>query len=110
MARISWNNPTTGQKAQFVADVFKESLFNYAFDSNKVPSLNVHYFCKDYINSAIRTEMGIIKDGNMVPLIEEFENIIKDSLWLPKGITDDVLSFRNRQGWLFLTPMIITPH
>ena len=66
MARISWNNPTTGQKAQFVADVFKESLFNYAFDSNKVPSLNLHYFCKDYINSAIRTEMGIIKDGNMV--------------------------------------------
>lgn len=99
MARISWNNPTTGQKAQFVADVFKESLFNYAFDSNKVPSLNLHYFCKDYINSALRSEIGMIKDGNMVPLIEEFESIINDSLWLPKGISNAVLSFRNKQGY-----------
>lgn len=100
MARINWKNPVTGEKAQFVADVFKESLFNYAFDSNKVPSLNLHYFCMDFVNTALRAEQGVIKDGNMVPLIEEFEYIIKESIWLPKGISTAVLSFRNKQGFL----------
>ena len=99
MARITWKNPSTGEKAQFVADVFKESLFNYAFDSNKVPSLNLHYFCQDYENTALRAEQGVIKDGNMLPLIEEFEYIIKESIWLPDGISTAVLCFRNKQGY-----------
>ncbi len=99
MARITWNDPATGEKAQFVADVFKESLFNYAFDSNKVPSLNLHYFCKDYVITALRVEQNVIKDGNMVPLVEEFEYIIKESIWLPKGISGTVLFFRNKQGF-----------
>lgn len=38
MARIVWKNSLTGQKAQFVADTLNDSLFNYGFDSNKVPS------------------------------------------------------------------------
>ena len=101
MARITWNNPQSGEKAQFVADTFKESLFNYAFDSNKVPTLNLHYFCKDYENTAIRSELGIIKDGNMVPLIEEFESILKNSQWLPPDISESVLFFRNKQGFYF---------
>lgn len=99
MGRITWNNPVTGEKAQFVADVFKESLFNYAFDSNKVPSLNLHYLCKDFVNTALRAEQGVIKDGNMVPLIEEFEYVIKESIWLPDGISTAVLCFRNKQGF-----------
>lgn len=99
MGRISWNNSDTGEKAQFVADVLKESLFNYAFDSNKVPSLNLHYFCKDYMNSALRAENGVIKDGNMIPLVEEFEEIVRNSLWLPNGVSDAVLSFKNKQGF-----------
>jgi len=99
MARITWNNPSTGEKAQFVADTFKESLFNYAFDSNKVPSLNLHYFCKDFQNTALRAEQGVIKDGNMLPLIEEFEYIIRESIWLPDGISTAVLCFRNKQGY-----------
>ena len=49
MTYINWNNQETGKRAQFVADVFRESLFNYAFDSNKVPSLNLHYFCEEYM-------------------------------------------------------------
>lgn len=43
MARIVWKNSLTGQKAQFVADTLNDSLFNYGFDSNKVPSLNLHF-------------------------------------------------------------------
>lgn len=99
MARIIWNDPTTGEKAQFVADILKESLFNYAFDSNKVPSLNLHYFCKDFVTTAFRVEQGVIKDGNMLPLIEEFEYIIKESIWLPEGVSSSVLFFKNKLGF-----------
>lgn len=99
MGRITWNDPTKGEKAQFVADVLKESLFNYAFDSNKVPCLNLHYFCKDFVATAFRVEQGVIKDGNMLPLIEEFEYIIKESVWLPDGVSGSVLFFRNKLGF-----------
>lgn len=36
MAHVNWNNPQTGERAQFVADVIKESLFDYAFDSKAI--------------------------------------------------------------------------
>ena len=49
MARITWTDKAIGEKAQFIADTFNECLFDYSFDSNKVPSLNLHFFCKDYI-------------------------------------------------------------
>lgn len=44
MAQITWKNPVTGEKAQFIVDVFNESLFNYAFDSNKIPTLIFIHF------------------------------------------------------------------
>ena len=99
MARIVWKNTLTGQKAQFVADTLNESLFNYAFDSNKVPSLNLHFFCMDYLSTYNYVEEGIMQEGNMQPLNEEFEYIINQSPWLPTNITSSIMLFRNKQGY-----------
>ena len=61
MGRIIWKDHTTGQKAQFIADIMKESLFDYSFDSNRVPSLNLHYFCEDYIMTFELVEEGTMR-------------------------------------------------
>ena len=98
MAHVIWKNPQTGERAQFIADVIRESLFDYAFDSNKTPSLNLHYFCKDYKGTYESVKKGILKDGNLIPLNEELENIIKTSPWLPNGISQSIFSFREKSG------------
>lgn len=77
MANIIWNNRDTGEKAQFVAETMKEALFDYSYDSNKVPSLNLHYFCQDFIMTYQFVEDGLMKEGNLIPLIEEFNHILK---------------------------------
>ena len=99
MARIVWKNSLTGQKAQFIADTLNESLFNYAFDSNKVPSLNLHFFCMDYLSTYNSVEEGIMQEGNMQPLNEEFEYIVNQSPWLPANISPSIMFFRNKQGY-----------
>ena len=98
MARITWNNPQTGERAQFVADVLNEALFDYSFDSNKVPSLNLHSFCADYISTYQLVEEGGMQSGNMVPLNEEMESILSNSVWLPNGISESLLLFKNNKG------------
>ena len=98
MSRISWNDPTTGERAQFIADTMRESLFDYSFDSNKVPSLNLHYFCDDFLLTNYLVEKGEMKEGNMIPLTDEFESIIKKSIWLPEGITEKMMIFKNNKG------------
>ncbi|MBO7125925.1 hypothetical protein J6W78_00070 [bacterium] len=98
MTRVSWKNPTTGERAQFVADILNESLFDYSFDSNRVPSLSLNYFCYDYIQTYSLVEDGIMDKGNMIPLIEEFEYILKNSVWLPCGISSAMLNFKNKNG------------
>ena len=98
MAHVNWNNPHTGKRAQFIADVIKESLFDYAFDSNKIPSLNLHYFCKDYLTTYNLVKKGVMRPGNLIPLNEEFENIIQTALWLPAGITTSIFFFRGKSG------------
>lgn len=98
MGRIIWKDPVAGEKAQFIADILKESLFDYAFDSNKVPSLNLHYFAMDFLMTSARVDVGLIKEGNIIPLIEEFEYIIKESPWLPAKISKSVLCAKNKFG------------
>ena len=99
MARIVWKDALTGQKAQFIADTINESLFNYAFDSNKVPSLNLHFFCMDYLSTYNAVEKGIMQEGNMQPLNEEFEYIVNQSPWLPSNVSSSIMLFRNKQGF-----------
>ena len=97
MARITWNNALIGEKAQFIADIFNESLFNYAFDSNKVPSLNLHFFCMDYLSTYKLIEESIMNDGNMIPLNEEFEYLLRQSIWFPYDYASRIMSFRNKE-------------
>lgn len=98
MGHITWNDLDTGNKAQFIADIMKTSLFDYAFDSNKVPSLNLHHFCRDYIRTFSLVEDGVMREGNLIPLVEEFECIINKSIWLPKGISRTMLFYKNKNG------------
>ena len=98
MAHVNWKTPQTGNRAQFIADVIRESLFDYAFDSNKTPSLNLHYFCKDYMATYNLVKKDVMRQGNLIPLNEEFETIIKSAPWLPSGISVSMFSFRGKTG------------
>lgn len=98
MSRTKWKDPTMGERTQFVADILDESLFDYAFDSNKVPSLNLHFFCVDFIKTHALVEDGIMREGNMIPLVEEFECIVNKSIWLPCNISNSMLQFKNKNG------------
>ena len=98
MAHTNWNDVETGRRAQFIADIVKESLFDYSFDSYKIPSLNLHFFCLDYMSTYSLVKKGIMEKGNLIPLNEEFEYILTNSLWLPDGISLSMCSFRNKFG------------
>jgi len=95
---MKWNNKTTGEKAQFIVNLFRESLFDFAFDSDKVPTLNLHFFCKDYYITSNLIDEGIFDEGNIVPLNEEFEHIISKSTFLPKGVSSALFWTRNKKG------------
>lgn len=43
-------------------------------------------------------EKGTMKEGNMVPLVEEFEYIVKSSNWLPAGIDRSIFLFKDKNG------------
>lgn len=101
MARVKWKNQQTGEKAQFIAETLNEALFNYSFDSNKAPTLNTHFFCEDYLATYAMVNEAIMQEGNMVPLNEEFEHIVTNSIWMPACVSPSVLNFRNKQGFFF---------
>ena len=44
-------------------------------------------------------EDGIMQEGNMQPLNEEFEYIVNQSPWLPAHISSHIMLFRNKQGY-----------
>ncbi len=95
---MKWNNKITGEKAQYIVNIFKESLFDFAFDSDKVPTLNLHFFCKDYFFTSNLIDEGIFEEGNIVPLNEEFEHIITRSDFLPKGVSSALFWSRDKKG------------
>ena len=96
---MKWNNKTTGEKAQFVVNLFRESLFDFAFDSDKVPTLNLHFFCKDYFVTSNLIDESIFDEGNIIPLNEEFEYIINHSAFLPQGVSSALFWTRNKKGY-----------
>lgn len=96
---MKWKNKVTGEKAQFIVNIFRDSLFDFAFDSDKVPSLNLHFFCKDYSTTSSLIDDGIFEEGNIVPLNEEFEHIISNSIFLPKGVSSVLFWARNKKGF-----------
>lgn len=85
---------------RFIADTMLSKLDKNAFDSDRVSALNLEYFCKEYLETDKLTEKGSMEIGNMLPLSEEFEDCINNSIWLPKNISKNIFTFRtpNRQG------------
>lgn len=86
----------TDKMSRLVAETMRESLFDYAFDSDKAPSLNFHFFCRDYLATQRLVENKSMDEGNMQPLCEELEYLISSSVWKPSEITRAILSFRTR--------------
>lgn len=71
---------------------FEETLFYYSFESYKLPALNSHFLCLDFLQTYSDVENGTILEGNFIPLIEEFENLISnDKLILEHLCNTDIL-------------------
>ena len=66
----------TDEMSKLVAETMRESLFDYAFDSDKVPSLNLHFFCYDYLETQSLVDKKMMDEGNMLPLCEELELLV----------------------------------
>lgn len=82
--------------SKFVAEAMKTALFDYSFDSDKVPTLNLNYFCNDYLSTQKMVDERIMEEGNMAPLCEELESIVSSSVWLPSNVSDEIFAFRTR--------------
>lgn len=81
---------------RFVAESMKSALFDYSFDSDKVPSLNLNFFCYDYLRTQNLVDAKIMEEGNMLPLCEEFESLVKESAWCPKCVSQSIFSFKTQ--------------
>lgn len=86
----------TDEMPRLVAETMRTSLFDYAFDSDKVPSLNLHYFCQDFLVTQGMVDKKIMEEGNMLPLCDELEYRISTPIWKPSAVSNKVLSFRTR--------------
>lgn len=86
----------TDEMSKLVAETMRVSLFDYAFDSDKVPSLNLHFFCYDYLETQSLVDKKMMDEGNMLPLCEELEYLISSSVWKPSEVTNAIFSFRTR--------------
>ena len=85
-------------RVRLVMEVMEDCLFDYSFESYKVPALNLHYFCFDYMITYSLVKNGDMQEGNMIPLNEEFEYIINNSIWLPEGITKSLFMIKDKNG------------
>lgn len=74
-----WKDETYKSRILFVVNTISESLFDYSSDSAKIPALNLHFLCKEYLMTHNSWEEGAISKGNLYPLIEELEWSIKNN-------------------------------
>lgn len=68
------------RKLVFFIQSMEEMLFHYAHDSYKVPTLNFHYLCEEIIYSIKKIKSGVIDKGNLRPLLEELEYMLKNDI------------------------------
>lgn len=87
------------------AQTLEECLFNYSFESYRMPSLNSHFLCYDICRTAQDIGRKILLDGNFIPLSEEFEQMVKEDIYIKNSISDDdtLLLFKDKNGKLFDT-------
>lgn len=82
------------------AQALEEGTFNYSFESYKLPALNSHYLCYDIIHTARDIERKVLMDGNFVPLAEEFEQLLKDDIFIKTNVDDKgtILYSKDKNG------------
>lgn len=83
-----WQKTTYFQGVLLFVQTVEETTFPYSFESYKAPALNCHYLCYDILHAAQNIEGKILMDGNFVPLAEEFEQMIKDDLFIGRVLPD----------------------
>lgn len=66
------------------AQALAEGTFYYSYESYKLPALNSHYLCYDIVHTASDIERKVLMDGNFIPLAEEFEQMLKEDLFIKK--------------------------
>ncbi len=69
-------------------EALEEGTFHYSFESYRMPALNCHYLCYDIIQTANDIERKVLMDGNFTPLSEEFEQVIKEDIFIKSCIND----------------------
>lgn len=73
----------------FFVEVMNECLFDYSFESYRVPSLNSHFLCYDIYRTADDINNKVLLDGNFVPLSEEFEYNLKNDIFITDYFDDE---------------------
>ena len=71
------------------AETLEEATFHYSYESYKIPALNCHFLCYDIIQTAKDIERKVLMDGNFIPLSEEFEQILREDVFIASCIDNN---------------------
>lgn len=70
------------------AEALEEGTFHYSYESYRIPALNCHFLCYDIARTAKDIERKVLMDGNFIPLSEEFEQMLRDDIFIKSYIDD----------------------
>lgn len=68
--------------------VLDESLFDHTVDSFKAPALSVHSLALEFLHLAERAKSGVVREGALRPVREEFLLVLKNDLILKPRINE----------------------
>ena len=82
------------------AQALAEGTFYYSYESYKLPALNSHYLCYDIVHTASDIERKVLMDGNFIPLAEEFEQMLKEDLFIKNKVDNKgtILYSKDKNG------------
>lgn len=82
------------------AQALEEGAFYYSYESYKLPALNSHYLCYDITHTAKDIDRKVLMDGNFIPLAEEFEQMLKEDIFIKNNVDDKgtILYAKDKNG------------
>lgn len=82
------------------AQALEEGAFYYSYESYKLPALNSHYLCYDITHTARDIDRKVLMDGNFIPLAEEFEQMLKEDIFIKNNVDDKgtILYAKDKNG------------
>lgn len=85
------------------AQALAEGTFYYSYESYKLPALNSHYLCYDIVHTASDIKRKVLMDGNFIPLAEEFEQMLKEDLFIKNKVDNKgtILYSKDKNGDFF---------